>query len=273
MTAAFDALILAGSRKPDDPVARAGGKSCKAFVEVAGRPMVERVVAALRASGRVGRIAVAMSPDAPVAEEAPRLARALASGELTHLDPADTPSGTVLAAYEMQGCDGGLLIATGDHPLLTGSLVAEFLDAAAASESHVAAGLAPLRLFDAAYPGERRTALKFKDDAYGGCNLFALMGPEARNALAFWQRMEDLRKQPWRLAMAIGPVTLARYMAGRLSLADAVETLGRRVGARLQPVILQSAEAPKDVDSVGDLELVRRILGERASPADQRLAK
>jgi len=266
-TPPFDALVLAGSRRPDDPVAAAGGKSCKSFVEIAGRPMVEHVVAALRESGRVGDIAIALPADAPVAREAPALARELAEGRLRRLDPAGTPSATVLKAVSERVDDRPLLIATGDHPLLTGELVATFLDGARASGADVAAALAPTRLFDAAYPGARRTSLAFRDGGYGGCNLFALLGPEAGKVLAFWQRMEELRKRPWRLALAIGPGTLARYALGRLSLGEAVAVLGRRVGARLHAVVLDSAEAAKDVDSLADLELVQRILaGREAAP-------
>ena len=45
----MNALILAGSRGPDDPMARAAGVSHKALLPVAGVPMLLRVVEALRA--------------------------------------------------------------------------------------------------------------------------------------------------------------------------------------------------------------------------------
>ena len=43
----FTALVLAGDRTPDDPVARAAGVPCKALALVGGRPMVSRVLDAL----------------------------------------------------------------------------------------------------------------------------------------------------------------------------------------------------------------------------------
>src|SRR3546814_20090837 len=71
---------------------------------------------------------------------------------------------------------------------------------------------------DEAYPQSRRNRRKFREDSYAGGNLFALMGPNAHRAVAFWARMEARRKRPWHLARALGPVTLAAYISGPLSL-------------------------------------------------------
>ena len=57
---AFTALVLAGSRGPDDPVARAGGVAHKCLVPVAGVPMAVRVVETLAACPSIGRIAIAL---------------------------------------------------------------------------------------------------------------------------------------------------------------------------------------------------------------------
>ncbi|MET0313717.1 MAG: NTP transferase domain-containing protein [Hansschlegelia sp.] len=54
------ALILAGVRPGVDPLAEFAGVSHKALIPVGGVPMLERVVAALRASGRIDRIAVSI---------------------------------------------------------------------------------------------------------------------------------------------------------------------------------------------------------------------
>ena len=43
----FTAVVLAGDRTADDPVARAAGVPCKALALVGGRPMVHRVLEAL----------------------------------------------------------------------------------------------------------------------------------------------------------------------------------------------------------------------------------
>ena len=50
----YTALVLAASRGNLDPLAQAGGVSHKAFIDIAGVPMLERVVRSVVESGRIG---------------------------------------------------------------------------------------------------------------------------------------------------------------------------------------------------------------------------
>jgi CTP:molybdopterin cytidylyltransferase MocA len=93
MTTASDelptALVLAAGR-PEDPVALAAGVGHKALVPVAGVPMLQRVVEALRASGCVGRIVVSIDRAAVLAQ-CPALAREVEAGRLEALPAAPAP--------------------------------------------------------------------------------------------------------------------------------------------------------------------------------------
>jgi hypothetical protein len=108
----------------------------------------------------------------------------------------------------------------------------------------------------------RRTALRFKDEACAGCNLFAFRRAAAP-VVRFFQRLEDHRKQPFRLARHLGCGTLLRYLMGRLTLDDAVSQLERKTGVRLQIIRLDDPHAGIDVDSLDDLQAVRAIIGSR----------
>lgn len=255
-----DALVLAGSRGPDDAVAAAAGVSCKALAPVAGRPMLQRVLDALAASGCVRRVTVALAPEVPVADEAPALARAFAAGEIARMDPESSPCRTVRSAFAARDATRPLLVATGDHPLLTGEMVRAFIAGSQLSRADVTAGVTPVGVVDAAFPGVRRTALKFRDGGYSGCNLFALMTPRANDVLALWQTLENDRKRPWRMAAHLGSGTLFAYMTRRLTLDGAVARVGMRAGADLAAVRLNWASAARDVDTPGDLELAEAVL-------------
>ncbi|HZF36268.1 MAG TPA: NTP transferase domain-containing protein, partial [Candidatus Angelobacter sp.] len=63
----FTALILAGSRGPDDPVARQAGRTHKALVPVGGVPMLLRVLRTLRQTPSIGRLALCI--DRPALEQ------------------------------------------------------------------------------------------------------------------------------------------------------------------------------------------------------------
>ena len=62
---------------------------------------------------------------------------------------------------------------------------------------------------------------------------------------------------------AIGPLTLLRFLLGRLTLAAAVQRLSAIIGASIAAVEMPFAEAAIDVDKPSDLALAERILAGR----------
>jgi CTP:molybdopterin cytidylyltransferase MocA len=153
-----------------------------------------------------------------------------------------------------------LLITTADHPLLSAAMVDRFCAEARASGTDLVAGLTDARVIRSAYPEARRTYLRFADAAYSGANMFALLTPEGRRAVAFWRRVEQERKRPWRLVRAFGLGPLLAYLLGRLTLDEAMGRASTVIGARVAAARLPFAEAAIDVDKPADLALVETIL-------------
>jgi GTP:adenosylcobinamide-phosphate guanylyltransferase len=260
--APFTALVLGGSRGPDDPVAHARKVAHKCLAPVAGVPMLVRVVLTLAACPSVDRIAVSLE-DPALIEDLPALRPLHAAGRCMALATGATPSLSVLRALDELPCPLPWLVVTGDHPLLTSEVVEHFCAGALATGADLAAGLTPASAIRAAYPDAQRTYLRFRDEHYSGANLYALLGPDARGAVAFWRRAELERKRPWRLVRAFGWRPLAAYLLGRLTLDAAMRRASRIAGARVAAVPLPFAEAAIDVDKPADLELVERILARR----------
>ena len=244
------ALVLAGSRPGTiDPVAAAEGVSHKALVDVGGMPMLARVLRALRAAG-IEHIAV--SADAP---EVLSLAYALGA---TPIPPGHGPSASVAAGFATIGPP--LLVTTADHALLRPQWIADFI-ADTPGHADVAVLLARRAQVEAALPGTRRTWLRFADGAWSGCNLFLLNTSKAAAAITTWEAVEAERKRPWKIAARLGVGTLATYLAGRLTLAEAIARLGQRVGVEAAVVAARDGLAAIDVDKQSDLIQVRQILG------------
>jgi GTP:adenosylcobinamide-phosphate guanylyltransferase len=260
--ASFTALVLAGSRGPDDPVARATGVAHKCLAPVAGVPMASRVVEALAACPAVGRIAVALE-DPALLDHLPALRPLIVAGRCTTLPTAATPSLSVRRALDELADPLPLLVTTGDHPLLTPEMVAHFCAGARASGADLAAGLTPGAAITEAYPDAKRTYLRFRGERYSGANLFAVLQPDGRRAVAFWRRVEQERKRPWRLVRGFGWRPLVLYLLGRLSLDDALARASRVIGAKIAAVVMPQPEAAIDVDKPADLELVETILARR----------
>ena len=254
----FNAIVLAADRRRDDPVAVAAGVAAKCLTPIAGSPMVVRVVHALQASRCVKSILLC-GPAAESLRESPELLRMVSTG-VRWMDPAATPSTSASLALAALPEAEPVLLTTGDHPLLRPDMVRHFLDRASASGCDVAVALAPHALVRNAYPGSRRTVLKFSDGSFCGCNLFAFLSPRGRRMAQLWKQVEDQRKKPVQVIGLVGWVTMALYAVRLLSLAGAVKRVSRQTGIAAHVVTMPFAEAAIDVDSVADLELVRAIV-------------
>jgi GTP:adenosylcobinamide-phosphate guanylyltransferase len=241
------ALVLAGSRAPSDPMAAAEGVTHKALIPIAGRPMIARVLDALRRSPRIARIVVSI-------EDAGALSGLAGDCEIVAAQPS--PSLSVAAA--METLKTPLLLTTADHALLRPEWIAYFL--AHLPDADVVAALARAETVAAAVPGAARTFLRFSGGAFSGCNLFYLADPRAENAVRFWREMESHRKEPLKLAARLGFATALRYATGTLALDDALARLSKLAGARAGIVQMPDGLAAVDVDKPDDLALVRRIL-------------
>ncbi len=256
------AFLLGGRRGGADALARAAGVSHKARIPVAGVPMAIRVLAALEACPGIDQTWLCV--DDPELEGREEIAAARDAGRLRIVPPAASPSASVGALLAQVEPPQPVLVTTADHPLLDGPMIEHFLSQALALDADVVAGVVLESTVQEHYPDVRRTFISLGDQSLTGANLFLLRTPAAARAVEFWQGMDAHRKKPWRLASQIGAGSLALYAMGRLNLAGAIERLSRRIGARAAVLPLPRAEYALDVDRPEHLELVERILRERA---------
>lgn len=259
----FDAVVLAGDRRPGDPVALAAGVPAKCLTPIAGSPMVVRVIRALEQSGSVNRILLC-GPAAPALRSSPELSALVSGGTVRWMEPQATPSTSAASALAALPEDLPVLLTTGDHALLDAAMVRHFLGEASATGADVAVGLAPHELVQRAHPRTRRTVLKFSDARYCGCNLFAFLSPRGRGMARIWRQVEAQRKQPIRVIGLVGWGAMLAYALGRLSVGGALRRIARQTGIDARVVPMPFAEAAIDVDTVADLELVRAIAARRA---------
>jgi GTP:adenosylcobinamide-phosphate guanylyltransferase len=257
----FTAIVLAGSRGAQDPVALHAGVSHKALAKIAGRPMLERVVAALDGAASVGHIIIVIE-DPDIALALPAVRTLAEERRLDVIAGAQTPSLSVKRVLEAYGEHLPFLIATADHPLLTPAMVDEFCQAAAGNDDIVVGAMAERR-FRAAYPDNRRTFLRFRDEAYSGCNLFALLTRKAFSIVDFWSHVEARRKTPWRLVRAFGWRNLIAFLLRRLTMRQGAARASAVLGLRLSVVEMTAPEAAIDVDRPEDMALAEKILSHK----------
>lgn len=260
----FSALVLAGSRGPDCPVAALGGVSHKALLPINGTPMVERTIAALTATAQIDKVTLVIE-DPALVQDLPSLAPLLASGYLEIIDAKPSPAQSALHGFDSLGgaSQRPVIMTTADNCLLTSEILGFFLDKLSAA-ADLTAATARTDMVKAAYPNARRTRMRFSDGGQGGCNLFALQTPNAAQVIRFWRQMEENRKKPLTMLRQLGPMTALRYLTNTLSLHQAVQKLGKQTKTRLATVDMPFAEAAIDVDSADDFDLAQQILTARS---------
>ncbi len=251
----LSAVVLAGQRSENHPLAAHFRVPLAVLTPLAGVPLVTRVVQCLQASRTVGDITLC-GPSEPQRHTA---IATLLDGDVRWMAPAKGPSLSVAAALEGRS-DWPLLVTTGDHGLLQPEIVDWFGERVLASDADVLVGVASYAAVMDAFPDTRRTRLGFADDALCGCNLFAFRTPAAAGVVKLWRRIESERKRPWRVMSLLGTANVARYLAGRLTLERALTALSARAGCRIEALQLPFPAAAVDVDSVADWQLAERIL-------------
>lgn len=253
------AVVLAGDRTKNDALISHSNVGCKAMIQINGVPMVRRVLNALRQSRAVSRIVLA-GPEADEIATDKATSELIASDEISWRAPEASPSASAFHAMQSLEPDVPVLLTTADHPLLTREIVDAFSRMSLADDVDVTVGLAPHALITEAYPGIKKTVFRFSDGDFCGCNLFAFLTPEGRQAASFWRKIEQQRKKPLVLVGMLGWSAVLRYRMRMLSLEEALAKLGKRLGLRMRAVILPYANAAIDVDSIADLALVNGVL-------------
>jgi GTP:adenosylcobinamide-phosphate guanylyltransferase len=253
----WTALVLAGQRPGVDPLAAAFGREAKALIPVAGEPMLSRVLRALAKTPQIARIIV-LAQNAPDLLADPALAWAIADPRIEARVSGSTISGSVLAAVRDPAIGLPVLVTTADNVMLTPATVTEFI--AGAGTSDVSVAMVERGNLEAAVGPNRRTWLAFKGGAYTGANLFALTGPNATNALRFWETVEQDRKSVLRLAAHFGPVLMVKLLLRLMTVQGALAAAGARLGASVAPVLLSDGRMGVDVDKVEDHALAERLL-------------
>ena len=229
--------------------------------------MVLRVLNTLGASEHIGA-RLLCGPPREALERCPELQDGVDHGDWDWVENQETPSTSAHYALQRLPATVPVLLTTADHALLSNEIVDYFCAQANLAGYDLVVGLALYAEVMAANPGVKRTGLRFRENTYCGCNLFAMISPQARKVADFWRRAEQDRKRPWRLIRRLGWVSVLRFLLGRLTLDEALRRLSKRLGIHIGYVLLPYPEAAVDVDTESDWRYVQRVVptGDEAVP-------
>ena len=261
------AVVLAGG-PPDAVSALAPDVPNKAFVPIAGVPLVQRTIAALRSSPHVGRIII-------VAPRDPAARRALATAAVADdadggdsgngngneiRDAGDTMTESLQSGLRDLPPDELVLVFASDLPVLSRAALEDFIARVRAHDADLVYACVERATHTARFPDVPHTWARLADGTYCGGGGIALRPRVLPRLARLLGRLGRARKNPLRLAAIFGPAVLVRYALGRLTVAAAERRASVLLGAPVRAAICAYPEIAINVDRPSDVPLAESLV-------------
>lgn len=229
----------------------------KGLVPIAGKPMIEWVVEALRAAETIAEIAVVVPTRDNLGEWAERVDHIVIS-DGSFIDNA-------LAGFS--ALDGGhpVLATTGDLPALTAEAIDDFVERSLDAGADFSYPLVSAQDMETQFPGSQRTYVKVSGGKVTGGNMMVLAPEVVRRNRHLGQRLFDERKSPIGMARVIGVPFIFKYVTGQLRVDDVERKMEQLLGVKCVAVYTRFASIGADVDKPIDVVVAERVLYGRGS--------
>jgi len=247
----LDAVVLAGGVERGD-LFEETGVAYRPLLEVGGRPIIQRVLAALRGAMAVGEVVlVAPSPVQAVVGDEAVDRRVIAADSFVE----NIANGVEAVAPEAEF----VLVVTGDLPLLTSAAINDLCQQALVARAEAVYPIIPRESSERAFPGGRRTYARLREGVFTGGNGVVLARDFVSRRRQLIDRLYGARKNPFRLASIFGLGFVFGLITGRLTLPHLEARAGEIIHGRVAAVISSYPELGFDVDKLDDLRVARRI--------------
>ena len=254
----WNAVILAGDRSKQDSVAQHAKVNCKAEVVLAGKTLLEHVIAALADSSSISKI-FTVGPDPAIVKNIERLNEVFERYNITPLPIAEGPSRSALRGVKASSRYPTLVL-TCDLPLLNANLIERYCGLIAEANADFIIGAVEYKQITRLFPSLKKTNYMFGSQSLCFANLFAVHSEKGLRAIQFWQDIEGSRKKPLEVIKRVGWTSVLRYKAGLLNIDHAAQQLSRKTGARIAILNIDFPELAIDVDSVDDFEQLQNYM-------------
>jgi len=253
--ATYDAILPAGGRI-DPEFAKAVGLTNKALITFEGKTILQRVIDALRASGRIRRIVVIGPPEVLELPEA--------QGADIRLEPAETGPDNIykgLAALTSSSeKPDKVLIVNTDLPFLTPAIVETFLDNCP-SDGDICVPLVRRDEWDQKFPNMSATFVQLKDGKWTtGCMYLMDVAAMQRIKPAI-DRVFENRKSRFGMARMLGPKFVAKYLLKTLTVRDVEAKIMAMLGCTGKAILGCPPEMAYDIDFQDDYDYAVKQLG------------
>lgn len=247
----MDAVILAGGLN-SGALRRVSSAQYEAEIEIAGRPMLDYVILALKRVVEIKRILV-VGPETVLSAETRQQVTAL-------INPGHSLVESLNNGLKALQTEEPVLVLTSDIPLITCEALQDFLTRCHERNGDIYYSFVSKEVNEAKYPGVQRTYVKLREGVFTGGNLVLLSPRVVRNHMSKLGKAASLRKKPIQLCKMLGWKYLFKLVAGRLTIREIEERVAKLLNLVPVGVISPYPEVGIDVDKPSDLLLVRAAL-------------
>lgn len=252
-TTLVDVMVLSGGEgEVIDPTVH-----IKGLVPIAGKPMVEWVVIALRAAESVGEIAVVV-PTAENLGSWTELVDHVVVSDQSFIDNAIAGTSIFQNGRPVLGC-------TGDLPALSPAAIDDYIRRSLESGAEFCYPLVRAEDMEAQFPGSQRTYVKVAGGSVTGGNTVLVSANLLRRNRDIGQRLFETRKSPVAMARVIGLPFIFKYITGRLRVDDVERKMEQLLDAKCAAIYTSHASIGADVDKPIDVVVAERVLYQRSS--------
>ncbi len=246
-----DAVVLAGGDgEVIDPTVK-----IKGLVPIAGKPMIEWVVDAMRDCDSIVDIAVVVPTAENLGSWADKVDKLVIS-DGSFID-------NLAAGVDAFRNDRSVLVTTGDIPALTPEAIDDYVTKSFEAGAEVSYPLVARAAMESQFPGSKRTYIKLVTGEITGGNMMVLTPSIVARNQEIGQRLFDTRKSPVKMARVIGVRFIIKLLSGRLNPADVERKMEELLGGTCSAIYTEHASIGADVDKPIDVIVTERVLFER----------
>jgi GTP:adenosylcobinamide-phosphate guanylyltransferase len=246
----MDAVVLAGALN-SGALRRVSPVQFEAEIEIAGRPMLDYVVLALKSVSSINRVII-VGAESVLSNEL--------KDQVTMVKRGDSLVDSLINGLNVLNAEEPVLVVTSDIPLITPDALEDFLERCRLRQGDVYYSFVSKEDNDRKYPGVQRTYVKLKEGTYTGGNLALLSPGVIRHHLGTLEKAASLRKKPIKLCSMLGWRYLLKLLVGRLQINEIEERVGKIFKFTAIGVVSPFPEVGIDVDKPSDLQLARKVL-------------
>lgn len=236
------------------PLQKLSSAQYEAEIEIAGRPMLEYIVMALKKVSSIERIVVS-GPESIMTEFCQSMIA-------QRVEPGDSMIDSLLNGLAVLNKNQPVLVTTSDIPLITKEALEDFLANCRLRSGDVYYSFIAKELCEAKYPGVHRTYVKLREGVFTGGNVALIAERAILENIEMLKKAAALRKKPLKLCSLLGWKCFLNLLVGKLTISEIEKRIAKAFNIKAVAIASQYPEIGIDVDKPGDLILARQILAE-----------